>query len=169
MTLYLVGMMGAGKSTVGRPLAERLQRTFVDLDDRIEEREGQRISEIFKTSGENGFREAEHAALETVAGEALVIATGGGIVIREENRGLMKATGQVVYLRARAETLKGRLASESAHRPLLAAGLDRIDRLLDERAALYEACADLVIDVDDAKIQAVVDAVLASLGEGLMV
>ncbi len=163
MTLYLIGMMGSGKTTLGRPLAEKLGMKFVDLDERIEAREGCKISELFAERGEAGFRLAEHQALQRLAGAPLVIATGGGIVLSEENRHRMATTGRVIYLRAGAEILKKRLAKESAHRPLLAAGIDRIDPLLAERSALYEACADLVIDVDDMKIQAAVDALLTSL------
>lgn len=148
--IVLVGMMGSGKSTVGRRLAARLERPFVDADDELVRRSGRTIREWFSTAGESGFRRAEAdllADLLAAPGPA-VIATGGGVVVTAENRAALSARARVVWLRAGAPHLVSRL-DRRGQRPLLdddpAAA---IERLLDERAPLYEEVAHLVIDVE---------------------
>ena len=128
-SVFLVGFMGAGKSSVGRALGQRLNWVFEDLDDRIEAREGRTVAEIFRDSGESEFRRVEHAALEHALGElrggaAKVIALGGGAFVQNENAALLKACGvPIVFLEAPVEELWQRCctqASESgAERPLL--------------------------------------------------
>ncbi len=150
MNLILCGMMGCGKTTVGREIARRIGAFCCDTDDLIVEKHG-RIADIFALFGEGRFREIE---TETVKGlsqkDGLVIATGGGLVLKEENVELLKANGKIVYLRAKKETLLSRLQGDS-ERPLLQSKeslSDRLAQLLEVRAPIYERIADYTVDVD---------------------
>lgn len=144
--LVLVGPMGAGKSTVGRLLAERFGLRFLDLDTEIEARCGVEIPRIFECEGEAGFRRRESALLaELLDAHACVLATGGGAILDAENRRRMRARGFVVYLQVDIAAQLARLARDRT-RPLLATG-DREDvltRLARERGPLYTEVADLV-------------------------
>ena len=156
--------MGSGKSSVGRRIAERSKRPFVDTDTRIERRAGRTIREIFATDGEDAFRDLETDVLTEALGapESSVIATGGGIVIRERNRDLL-ATQQVVWLRASVETLSLRVASGASRRPLLDGDVrGRLVELDGTRRDLYRAVASEVVDVDDRSLDEVVDDVLTA-------
>ena len=144
LNLYLVGMMGAGKSAVGRPLADALGYRFVDADTVLEGAAGRTIPEIFASDGEAQFRQLETAVLGQISGwHSLVVATGGGVVTRPENWGHMRQ-GVVVWLDAPAELLLARLDSDPTPRPLLQADdvASRLRQLLAERQPLY-AQADL--------------------------
>ena len=144
LNVYLIGMMGAGKSAVGRPLAEALGYRFLDADDALEQVAGRTIPEIFATDGEAGFRELETAVLGQIAGwHSLVVATGGGVVTKPENWGHMRQ-GVVVWLDAPAPLLLQRLRADSTPRPLLQEGDPgaRLGELLAQRQPLY-AQADL--------------------------
>ena len=144
LNLYLVGMMGAGKSAVGRPLADALGYRFVDADTVLEGAAGRTIPEIFASEGEAQFRQLETAVLGQISGwHSLVVATGGGVVTRPENWGHMRQ-GVVVWLDAPAEQLLARLGSDPTPRPLLQADDpgSRLRQLLTERQPLY-AQADL--------------------------
>jgi shikimate kinase len=151
--------MGAGKSTVGRVLAERLALPFVETDALIVEQAGRSIPEVFAAEGEPGFRDRETAVLRSLAGTRdAVIATGGGILGREMNRRLLRELGTVVYLRARPETILARLAADGPpeSRPMLAGDPQgRVRALLAERTPLYEQ-ADLTVDTDGLSAEAVV-------------
>jgi shikimate kinase len=136
--------MGAGKSAVGRPLAEALGYRFLDADDALQQVAGRTIPEIFASDGEAGFRDLETAVLGQIAGwHSLVVATGGGVITRPENWGHMRQ-GVVVWLDAPAEQLLARLGSDPTPRPLLQADDlgSRLRQLLAERQPLY-AQADL--------------------------
>jgi shikimate kinase len=150
--LFLIGARGSGKTTVARLLAERLGRRFCDADALLEERAGATIRQIFADEGEAGFRDRESAVLnELAAGQDFVVATGGGVVLRPENRELLRQ-GAVVWLRARPEVLWHRLAGDSGtaeHRPNLAGGgLVEVEEVVHAREPLYTACADTVVDTD---------------------
>jgi shikimate kinase len=163
--IYLTGFMGAGKSTVGRRLAKSIGYRFADLDQLIVAREGKPIPEIFASHGEAYFRDCETAVLaDQVRAVDTVYATGGGIVARAENRALMKASGQVVYLRAGWTTLQQRL-SRGSGRPLAdpQKGWAPIRLLWESRLSWYEE-ADLVIDTDHLRHDAVVNAIVSRLG-----
>lgn len=143
--LFLVGPMGAGKTTVGRVLAKLLKKKFIDLDSEIERRCGADIPWIFDVEGETGFRDREAAVLAELCDQSdLVLATGGGAVLRPENRELLKRRGYVIYLAASAQELYERTRSDG-NRPLLqvANRKEVIDRLLSERENLYREVADL--------------------------
>ena len=164
--LFLTGFMGAGKSTVGRLVAERLGRPFADTDAVIEEREGLTVSALFEARGEEGFRIAEHAALEWLTSQAPhVIATGGGVVLRPDNQALLKRAGTVVYLSVTPEEALARLG-DAGDRPLLAGGgLGAARSILDARLSLYRATADHVVETTGRAPGEVADAVLAALGD----
>jgi shikimate kinase len=146
--IYLVGLMGAGKTTVGRQLAKRLQRRFVDSDHEIEARTGVRVPVIFEIEGECGFRKRESQILAELATEIdLVVATGGGAVLAIENRECMRNTGVVVYLHAPPEVLYERTRNDR-NRPLLQVNdpLAKLRDLYQQRDQLYRDVAHLVID-----------------------
>ena len=162
--LYLVGYRGTGKTTVGRLLADALGRPFVDLDERIETDAGRSIAAIFADEGEAGFRDRETAALQAAVGAYSIIATGGGVVLREGNRRLLKSTGFVVWLQALAEILWERIRADTltaARRPnLTSGGLGEIVELLAVRERFYREVADAVVDAGGASPEAVADAIL---------
>jgi shikimate kinase len=148
--LFLVGLPGAGKSTLGRMLARRLGLDFVDADTELEQRLGVTIPMVFEIEGEAAFRDREEATLDDlVRREGVVLATGGGVVIRVANRERLKANGSVLYLHAEPSTLRER-TRRSRHRPLLNAAdpLARLAELYAQRDALYREVADRVIDSD---------------------
>lgn len=158
--------MGAGKSSVGRRLAERLGCEFVDLDVYIEERSGKSIAEIFAEDGETAFRKMETVALNDLpVDRPLVCATGGGIVTSACNRSRMADVGTVIYLRAEWPTLQRRLVG-SAGRPLLANEKDRsaAAELYARRMPDYET-AGLVVDTDGQSVEDVVALIVAALEE----
>ena len=164
--LYLVGMMGAGKSTVGRTLARRLKLRFVDSDQEIEARCGVKIPVIFEIEGEAGFRGREAQAIaELTLLDGIVLATGGGVVLAAESRELLAARGTVVYLRATPEHLYERVRQDR-NRPLLATAdpLARLRELYAQRDPLYRAIADVVIDTGRQSVQALARALLDKLG-----
>ena len=163
-SLYLVGMMGSGKTSTGRPLAERLGYGFVDADAVIEQAAGCSIPEIFQRDGEEGFRAIEHQVLSAISQRhSLVVATGGGVVTQRENWGLLHS-GIVIWLDVVQEQLLQRLQADSTVRPLLqtedpAAALGQ---LLAERQPLYSE-ADLTVVINDETPNTVADGILQLL------
>jgi shikimate kinase len=148
--IYLVGPMGAGKSTIGRVLAAELHLNFRDSDKVIEDRTGADIPWIFDMEGEEGFRDRESAVLDELSkGRDVVIATGGGIILRSQNREIMKASGYVCYLTASIEQLVERTARDKK-RPLLQVENPRqkIIDLVALRDPLYRDAADFAINTD---------------------
>ena len=160
-------MMGAGKTSAGRRVAKRLHRRHVDLDSAIERAAGHSIPEIFAAVGEQGFRDREHDVLvELLAGdEPLVLSTGGGAVLREENRRAMRERGTVVWLRAAPQTLLTRVGNGTG-RPLLAGDpIGNLTRLAAERADAYGAAAHHVVDVDRLPFEAITNRIVALVRE----
>ncbi len=156
--LFLVGMMGAGKTTIGRSLARILDREFVDLDHELESRCGVRVSLIFDIEGEEGFRRRETTALDECSRRrGIVLATGGGAVLAPENREYLMERGVVVYLRASADELFRRV-SRDRNRPLLQTPdpKGRLRSLLQEREPLYEQVASITFDTGSMAVAQVV-------------
>lgn len=148
LPIFLVGMMGAGKTTIGKGLARVLQRDFIDLDHELEARCGVRVPVIFEIEGEAGFRKRECQVLEDCTiRQNIVLATGGGAVLSEQNRASLRARGIVVYLRASVDELYRR-TSRDRNRPLLATPDPKgtLRKLLEFREPLYSEVADLVVD-----------------------
>jgi len=152
--IFLVGPMGAGKSTVGRQLAKALGRSFFDSDKEIEKRTGVSISWIFEMEGEEGFRAREHKVIDELSQlKDIVLATGGGAVLSESNRRLLRARGNVIYLSASAEQLSRRTSKDKS-RPLLQTEnpTQKIVSLLAERGPLYESVADIELRTGEQSI-----------------
>ena len=145
--LFLVGLMGAGKTTLGRQLARRLDKRFVDADHELEARLGVTIPTIFEIEGEAAFRDREVQTLgELALMENIVLSTGGGVVLRAENRELLKTSGTVLYLHVDPAMLYERVR-HARHRPLLHGDTRaRLDELYAQRDTLYREVADHVID-----------------------
>jgi len=146
--IVLVGLMGAGKSTVGRELASALGYSFIDTDDELEHRMGVSISTIFDVEGEDGFRLREAKVIADMEDQKnAVISTGGGAVLKKENRDSLKICGTVVYLSASVETLYNR-TKNSKKRPLLQGNKakETIAQLLSDRNGLYMGVADIVVE-----------------------
>ena len=141
--------MGVGKSTVGRLLADLLECIFIDLDEMIVQRENRSIAVIFATDGEDYFRDCETMTLNELNNSSMTVyATGGGLVVREENRRIMTDLGRVVYLRTQWPILKKRL-QQSLDRPLVnsASGWDKVRELYAQRQPFYEN-ADIIVDTN---------------------
>ena len=145
--IFLVGLMGAGKTTIGKLLAKRLQKTFIDCDHELEHRTGVKIPLIFELEGELGFREREVALIQELSQRTdVVLATGGGAILRPESRAALVANGTVVYLNARVEDLYARTKHDK-NRPLLqtANPQAKLHELFQQRDPLYREIADIVI------------------------
>ncbi len=163
-SLYLVGMMGSGKTSTGRPLAERLGYGFVDADAVIEQAAGCSIPEIFDRDGEAGFRGLESQVLSAISQRhSLVVATGGGVVTQPENWGVLHS-GIVIWLDVVPDQLLQRLKADSTVRPLLQTDDPEaaLNTLLNERRPLY-AEADLTVVINDETPDVVADGILQLL------
>lgn len=149
--VFLIGPMAVGKTTIGKQLAKRLHLRFLDSDQEIEERTGASVSLIFDIEGETGFRDREQQMIaELTTMEGIVLATGGGAVIREANRKALRKNGTVVYLRASIDSQLERTKS-SKHRPLLETEDRRgaLETLMETREPLYCQEADFIIETDN--------------------
>ena len=162
--VFLVGFMGSGKSSVGSLVAERLGMPFCDLDAAIERRAGKSVGDIFASEGEAAFRQLEHEELGSlVAGMDQVVACGGGVIVDDRNRALLKSLGRVVYLHVTADEAIARIGAAEG-RPLLAGDPLAASRvLLGARESLYLAVADVTIDTTGRSLSDVADAVVAAL------
>lgn len=150
MGLVLIGMMGSGKTTLGRIVAKRVGLKHIDLDAEIEVATGMAIAEIFKTMGERRFRALETESLRRLQGDReIVLSTGGGAPATPGNLEIMRTIGPVVYLRAHVEVLASRIRRSRALRPLVAEGelIPKLRELVRQRSEAYES-ADHILDVD---------------------
>ena len=151
MNIILIGSMGAGKTTIGRQLAKRLKRPFYDSDHELVERCGVDIPTIFEFEGESGFRDRESQVIDELSKRNdSVMATGGGAVLRPENRKMLAARGTVIYLRVSLKNQHLRTSADR-NRPLLQGGnlMEKLQKLRDDRDPLYTALADHILDTDD--------------------
>ena len=165
-SLYLVGMMGSGKTSTGKPLAERLGYGFVDADAVIEQVAGCTISEIFERDGEEEFRSLETQVMRSISERhSLVVATGGGVVTRTENWGMMHQ-GIVIWLDVERRQLLQRLQSDTTQRPLLMTGdpAETLDEILKQRRPLYDE-ADLTVVIESESADVVADGIIQLLPE----
>lgn len=156
--IILVGLMGAGKSTIGRKLAAMLNMEFYDSDREIEERTGVDIATIFEIEGEQGFRDREEQVIADLCGKKnIVLATGGGSVLRKTNRQMMSKSGHVVYLRTTADLLYSRIRYDKS-RPLMQTSnpLRTLKNLLEEREPFYLEIADTIMKTGKQKVIVIV-------------
>lgn len=171
--IYLIGLMGAGKSTAGRLLAQTMGREFYDSDDEIVKRTGASIPTIFEIEGEAGFREREQRMIaELCAKKSVILGTGGGAILREANREALKNTGWVVYLSTSPERLINRTRYDK-NRPLLqtANPLSVLTQLYEVRHPIYQDLADIVITTGAGHVTHVVahiiEQLIARIGQNL--
>lgn len=167
LNIYLVGLMGAGKTTVGRQLAKRLSRPFFDSDHEIVERTGVPIPTIFEIEGEAGFRRREAATIQELTDQnGIILATGGGAVLSSQNRERLKATGWVVYLNVPPSLLYERTRHDKG-RPLLQVDnpLQKLASLYGERDPLYRETADLVLETGHLSASGVLQIILKEFNQ----
>lgn len=164
MKIILIGLMGAGKTTIGKELSNKLNLRFIDMDDEIEKQSEMSIVDIFEKYGENRFREIESKLLEkAVLEDDIIISTGGGIIKIDDNRKLLKKQDNVVFLNGSIDTLVNNVSNEIYKRPLLKDSTDlyiKIEELLKERYEKYKESSNIIIDINNKNINEVVSQIL---------
>jgi shikimate kinase len=164
--IFLVGLMGAGKTTIGRLLANDLHKDFIDSDHEIEKSAGSTIPLIFESEGEAGFRQREQAIIAKLTAQSnIILSTGGGVILNTNNCEYLQSRGYVIYLRASVNNLLARTAQ--SNRPLLKTNpREKLTTLFKERHPLYQAVADVTIETGGRNIRQVVAIVLKHLNNG---
>lgn len=164
--IILIGFMGCGKTSVGVRLSYQMRRTMIDTDKWIENKQKMTISDIFGTYGEEAFRRMETECLKELiqTAERQIISVGGGLPVRKENHRLLKELGKVIYLKVTPETVYLRL-KEDTSRPLLQVEdpLKQICTLMQKRAPVYEACADVIIEVSELSFDEIMNQIMAAV------
>jgi shikimate kinase len=169
--IFLIGPMGVGKTTIGRALAQQLDKAFFDSDKEIEQRTGANIPLIFEVEGETGFRQREKDMIDELTQKTgIVLATGGGVVLNEQNRKWLRERGWVIYLRAPLEQLLKRTA-KNRNRPLLQTENPRqkLVAILEQRNPLYESAADTIIETSGRSVVRVVKDIVRRLPESPLI
>ena len=164
-SIYLIGFMGAGKSTVGAKLSEKLGATLIEMDQVIVEQHDMEISDIFDEYGENYFRRLETGLLQDLQGKKnLVVSTGGGVVLRDENIALMRENGYVVYLTAKPEIIYERV-KDKKERPLLNENMsvEYIEEMLSDRKEYYRSAAHIKVSTNNKSIDEIVEEICERL------
>lgn len=166
--IILIGFMGCGKTSVGIKLSYQMKRTMIDTDKWIEQRQKMTVSQIFASFGEKEFRRMETECLKKLIDSAdhQIISVGGGLPLREENHQLLKRLGKVFYLKIGPEAVYERLKNDTT-RPLLQVEnpKERIRALLLEREPIYEACADVIVDVSEKSFDEILEAINLHIAE----
>ena len=163
--IFLIGFMGAGKSSIARELSKKLQMSIVEMDQRIVEEQGMSIYEIFENYGEDHFRDIESQLILDLGNtEPVIVSCGGGVVIRQENSQYMKKSGKVVFLTAKPETIFERVRY-SKDRPILNGNMnvEFIADLMGKRLPLYEAAADVMIHTDGKTVSQIADEIIKAV------
>jgi len=164
--IFLVGAMGAGKTTIGKQIASELGREFFDTDQVIEKRTGVSLAWIFDVEGEEGFRDREQKIIDELTQETnIVLATGGGSVLRVENRSNLSARGVVIYLKTTIDEQLARMEKDKK-RPLLRDVDDKkeaLKKLAEARNQLYEDVADFIFRTDEGSVKTIVDKIIQNL------
>ena len=163
--LYLIGFMGAGKSTIAKVLAKKCPAKRIEMDQLIEAQQGMAITDIFAAHGENYFRDLETELLRSFSeSTGYVVSCGGGSVLRDENAALMKENGCIVFLRATPETIYERV-KDSTNRPILNGNMnvEYIRELMEKRRPRYEAVADICVDTDGKDVDAISEEILKTV------
>lgn len=162
MSIILIGMPSCGKSTLGVLLAKRLGARFIDSDLLIQEEEGKLLHQIIEEKGSNGFLQVENRVNQSIRDQNAIIATGGSVVYCEDAMKHLKTLGQVVYLRIPFEVMRERLGDYS-HRGVVSPNGGTLEEMYRERVALYEAYANLTVDVSGAQLSASLTQICAAL------
>ena len=166
--IILIGFMGCGKTSVGIKLSYQMKRTMIDTDKWIEQRQKMTVSQIFASFGEKEFRRMETECLKKLIDSAdhQIISAGGGLPLREENHQLLKRLGKVFYLKIGPEAVYERLKNDTT-RPLLQVEnpKERIRALLLEREPIYEACADVIVDVSEKSFDEILESINLNIAE----
>lgn len=163
--IFLIGFMGAGKSTIAKLLKEKLDMKLVEMDARIVEEQGMTINDIFSKYGESHFRDIESQLILTIGNEGeTVVSCGGGVVVRSENTDYMKKNGTIIFLSAKPETIYERV-KDSNDRPILNGhmNVEYIAELMEKRRALYEAAADIRIETDGKDADSICEEIIKAL------
>lgn len=164
--IILTGFMGCGKTSVSIKLSYQMKRTMIDTDKWIEQKQKMSVSEIFDVYGEDAFRRMETDCLKELirTADRQIIAVGGGLPVREENHDLLKKLGRVIYLKVTPEVVYSRLKTDTS-RPLLQVEdpLERICFLMQQRAPVYEKCADVIIDVSELSFEEIISQIMANV------
>ena len=160
--IFLIGMMGAGKSTIGKLLSNNMKISFVDTDEEVEKHFNMPINNIFDKYGEEGFREIESLILEKSTDS--IVACGGGIVLKKKNRDFIKKNGKCLLLLSNINVLADRLSSEN-NRPLLNDGIieDQLEQIWEQRKDLYYNLADQVVEINDKSKKQITDYIIGVL------
>jgi shikimate kinase len=155
-TIYFIGFMGSGKTTIGRALSEKLEIPVYDTDEEIIRLTGKSVSELFDDLGEDGFRSLEVNMLKQLPVMDSIVTTGGGIILRGENREWMRDNGRVIYLQATPNEILKRIEGDQT-RPLLNGNKRiKVNQILDERMELYEGTAEITIDTTEKSVKAII-------------
>ena len=163
--IFLIGFMGAGKSTVARELVEKLGFPLIEMDEQIVKEQGMPIRAIFETKGEAYFRDLETKLIRSLSGqEPTVVSCGGGVAMRQENVDSMKESGKVVFLTATPQTIYGRV-KDSGDRPILNGhmNVDYIAGLMEKRRPMYEKAADIVVATDGKTKEEIADEIVQKM------
>jgi shikimate kinase len=161
--IYLIGFMGAGKTTVGMGLAEKLRYSFYDSDQTVVEMTGKSIPQLFDEVGEKGFRDLEQKALQSLPNENCIIATGGGMILRETNREYMNENGTVIWLDASPAEIMRRLENDSS-RPLLTSNKnEQIEQLYQKRMDLYKQASEFQVRTDGKTATDIIEEILMKI------
>lgn len=163
--IFLIGFMGAGKSTVARELVEKLGFPLIEMDEQIVKEQGMPIRAIFETKGEAYFRDLETKLIRSLGGqEPTVVSCGGGVAMRQENVDSMKESGKVVFLTATPQTIYGRV-KDSSDRPILNGhmNVDYIAGLMEKRRPMYENAADIVVATDGKTKEEIADEIVQKM------
>ncbi len=169
LNLFLIGFRCTGKSSVGRSLAEELSWSFIDTDSLLVTKQKMSIKEIVGAYGWEGFREMEHTILKKICtSDEQVVATGGGVVLNEDNVMLMKKSGTIIWLKATAETIKVRMLQDKDTRDFrpaltLNGSISEIEETLHSRESLYKTAMDFFVDTDDRDIRVITDIIIERL------
>jgi shikimate kinase len=163
--IFLIGFMGTGKSTIAKALQKRLDMNLVEMDARIVEEQGMSINDIFARFGEEHFRDIESQLILTIGDEGnTIVSCGGGVVVRPQNTEYMKKSGRVVYLKSSPETIFERVRY-STDRPILNGhmNVEYIAGLMEKRRPLYEGAADITIETDGKRVEAIAEEIMKGM------
>lgn len=164
--IFLIGFMGCGKSTIARMISKKLGVAQVEMDELIEEEQGMSITEIFEKFGEEHFRDIETDLVHRLQEkDGVVVSCGGGAVLREENRNMMKKSGVIVLLTAQPETILARVKN-STNRPVLNGNMnvEYITALMERRKACYEDAADITVATDGKSVEEICEEIIEKIG-----